>query len=298
MSRNLIARISVAAVAIPIILWICYSGGWWLFGMLALFASVGIYEFLSAEGYRPRQPVFVLTILAVWVIYVSLAAPQAYIEQSFAHSDAAGISGPFWVYGGQLVAGIAFLLVVLLGGMLFSIGKRSPAELFGAYTRLLWAVFYLGVLYGLVAVVDSDWFFGSTVEGGDRLLFLFGLLWVGDTSAMWVGSAIGKHKLAPAVSPNKTVEGFLGGILGSLAIGALMVFWKFSDIPWYHVLIIALGCSVFGQLGDLTESMWKRSIGIKDSSAIIPGHGGVLDRFDSLLFAAPFMLFYMLIFGL
>ena len=123
-------------------------------------------------------------------------------------------------------------------------------------------------------------------------MFLFGLLWVGDTAAMFVGGAIGKHKLAPTVSPNKTIEGFIGGIVGALVIGALMCFWKFSEVPAYHVMLIALGCSVFGQLGDLVESMWKRSIGIKDSSAIIPGHGGVLDRFDSLLFAAPFMSFY------
>jgi len=77
-----------------------------------------------------------------------------------------------------------------------------------------------------------------------------------------------------------------------------MIFWKFSSVPWHHVLIIALGCSFFGQLGDLAESMWKRSVGIKDSSAIIPGHGGVLDRFDSLLFAAPFMYIYFRLFSL
>jgi phosphatidate cytidylyltransferase len=72
-----------------------------------------------------------------------------------------------------------------------------------------------------------------------------------------------------------------------------MMSWKFSGILWYHVLIIAVGSSICGQLGDLVESMWKRSLGIKDSSAIIPGHGGILDRFDSLLFAAPFMYVYL-----
>jgi phosphatidate cytidylyltransferase len=125
------------------------------------------------------------------------------------------------------------------------------------------------------------------------LLFLFALLWVGDTCAMGFGKWLGKHKLAPGVSPNKTVEGFIGGIIGAVAIGVLMYYWKFHQMPFVHIMAISVGCSIFGQLGDLVESMWKRSLGIKDSSNIIPGHGGVLDRFDSLLFAAPFMYFYL-----
>ena len=153
------------------------------------------------------------------------------------------------------------------------------------------------MLYPYVYLVGSGQhqIMGTSIQSGDWLLFLFGLLWVGDTAAMGVGKWIGKHKLAPAVSPNKTVEGFFGGIVGAVVIGVIMYLWKFSDISFTHVLAIAVGCSVFGQLGDLVESMWKRSLGIKDSSAIIPGHGGVLDRFDSLLFAAPFMYYYKLL---
>ena len=107
------------------------------------------------------------------------------------------------------------------------------------------------------------------------------------------GKAFGKHKLAPTVSPNKTVEGFIGGIVGALAIAVLMYFWKLQSVGLVHVVVIGVLCSVFGQLGDLVESMWKRSLGIKDSSALIPGHGGVLDRFDSLLFAAPVLFIYL-----
>ena len=166
--------------------------------------------------------------------------------------------------------------------------------LFLSHSRLLWGFTYIIFLYPFVYAINGVYFGGglASAGGGDRMLFLFAVLWVGDTAAMWIGSAVGKHKLAPTVSPNKTIEGFVGGLLGALAVGVLMIFWKFSSVSWYHVLLIALGCSFFGQLGDLVESMWKRSLGIKDSSAIIPGHGGVLDRFDSLLFAAPFMWLY------
>ncbi len=284
MSKNLIARLCVAAVAIPAILWISYQGGWWLFGMVALFAVIAISEYLVAEGYRPSSVFFWLALLLVVGVWLSVANA---LSNSNAKLDMVSITLPYTLP--PLYVGF-----FLISGMLLAVGKESPADLFRRHARLCWGVLYVGLLYLFVFLIGHNCGVKIESSGGDMLLFLFGLLWVGDTAAMWVGSAIGKHKLAPTVSPNKTVEGFVGGILGALAIGVLMIFWKFSMVPWYHVLILAVGCSVFGQLGDLVESMWKRSLGIKDSSALIPGHGGILDRFDSLLFAAPFMFFYIL----
>ena len=110
---------------------------------------------------------------------------------------------------------------------------------------------------------------------------------------MFFGSRFGKHKLAPTVSPNKTVEGFIGGFVGAYLVAFIFkVFWL-TDVPDWHFVAIGALIGLFGQLGDLVESLWKRSLGIKDSSAIIPGHGGVLDRFDSLLFAAPVLYLYL-----
>ncbi|MBD3258751.1 hypothetical protein GF377_09985 [candidate division GN15 bacterium] len=287
MSRNLIARLIVAAIAIPAILWICYEGGWWLFGMFGLFATVGALEFLVAEGYSVRRPSFWWTLFATVGCYLLMASvgPD--------HDNKLGsIIGIFSALASSMTV---FVIVLLVGGMVFAIGRSNPSALFGRYTRLLWGVAYVGVLYGVVYHLGVFHFERLLIPPGDRLLFLFALLWVGDTAAMWGGKAFGKHKLAPTVSPNKTVEGFISGIVGALVIGVVMYFWKLDTLPWYQVLVIAFGASVFGQLGDLVESMWKRSLDIKDSSAIIPGHGGVLDRFDSLLFAAPFMLFYMIL---
>ncbi len=286
MNRNLAIRTAVAAVTIPLILWICYQGGIWLFGMVALFAGVALLEFLTNEGYRAGEPLFWMAWLAVigCLIAVSMVLPPLPV-----HTPMAGYSP---------LAAVAPVLIVffLVSAMWSAVGMLPPAELYSRHTRLFWGVAYVGMLYPFVYAVGYDYRIlklSTANSGGDLLLFLFGLLWVGDTAAMFIGKWLGRHKLAPAVSPNKTVEGFVGGLIGSLAIGVLMAFWKFDRLPIHHVLLLSLGCSLFGQLGDLVESMWKRSLGIKDSSAIIPGHGGVLDRFDSLLFAAPFMYGYI-----
>ena len=287
MSRNLMARLAVAVVAIPIILWISYEGGLWLFGMVALFALLGIFEFLWAEGWRPYQVMF-------WLAVLTVAAVMFFVYQGGAIADRLDCTG--WYAS---VVGLFLPVFFALTALYSAAGRSSPQEMFASHSRLVWGVCYIAFLYPLVYLVGAIGPGGLDMpSGGDSLLFLFGVLWVGDTAAMWVGKAWGKHKLAPTVSPNKTIEGFIGGLLGGLAIGVLMVFWKFSAVPWYHVLLLALGCSFCGQIGDLIESMWKRTLGLKDSSTLIPGHGGVLDRFDSLLFGAPFMYFYFWTVGL
>ena len=278
MSKNLITRIIVAVIFGPLIVLIGYTGGYWLFGMVALFALIGIAEFLVNEGIKADSFLFWLSIIAVIVLLSS-------------HLEINDFKVDLMLPGGLALVVLFFLVT----GMILATGKQSPSELFRKHSRLIWGLLYIGGLYPYVYLlgehVDVKLFSPS---GGDLLLYLFGILWVGDTAAMGIGSWLGKRKLAPAVSPNKTIAGFVGGILGALVVGVIFYFWKFDNISYVHVGVLAVGCSVFGQLGDLVESMWKRSLGIKDSSAVIPGHGGVLDRFDSLLFAAPFMYFYLI----
>ena len=277
MSKNLIARIAVAIVAIPVILWICYRGGTWLFGMVLLFALVGAVEFLLNEGLGPRGVLFWLSLSGVGLLLATRYG---------ANAGAAGI-----LRNDTLLVLVGLFLVT---GMVLATGRLSPPELFRRHGRLMWGMLYIGLLYPYVYLVGTEFDRSAApFDGGDMLLFLFGLLWVGDTAAMGTGKWLGKRKLAPSVSPNKTIAGFIGGLMGAAAIGVLMHFWRLPQLPFVHVLVLSLGCCVFGQLGDLVESMWKRSLQIKDSSSIIPGHGGVLDRFDSLLFAAPFMYYYL-----
>ncbi|MCP4683851.1 MAG: hypothetical protein GY867_00230, partial [bacterium] len=163
MSKNLMARLCVAAVAIPAILWISYQGGWWLYGMITLFALVAICEYLVAEGYRPNSIYFWLAFLTVASVFASFAAGF------FEGTDAAvlglmtlGMAGP-----------IAFLSMFMISSMILALGKEEPAVLFQRASRLFWGVAYVGMLYPFVMIIGI---FGSTqtISSGDLLLFLFG----------------------------------------------------------------------------------------------------------------------------
>ncbi|MEA1979921.1 MAG: phosphatidate cytidylyltransferase [candidate division Zixibacteria bacterium] len=277
MSKNLIFRILVAIVAMPIILWIIYQGGGWLFGMVLFLGILGITEFLLQEG-------FYFSSLFYWL---GLSAVVLSISISTGFLDIAHLIPAFENQTSALI--ILLLLVFVISTKLLAIGKLPPRELFRRSSNFMWGVIYIGLLYPFVYKVGEGI---NGISGGDSLLLLFSVLWISDSSAMGFGKWLGKHKLAPSVSPNKTIEGFIGGIVGSVIVGLGLYFWKFQNINICHIIIVSLGCSISGQIGDLVESMWKRSLQIKDSSNIIPGHGGILDRFDSLLFAAPFMYLY------
>jgi phosphatidate cytidylyltransferase len=136
---------------------------------------------------------------------------------------------------------------------------------------------------------------GTGREGPMLLLFALVITWVGDTAAYFVGRAIGKYKLAPHLSPKKTWEGTIASFLSSLIVA--LVFSRFMTLPWGHLLGMAAVGNVAGQVGDLLESAYKRSAGIKDSGSILPGHGGVLDRIDALILAIPVVWYYELIFS-
>ena len=130
--------------------------------------------------------------------------------------------------------------------------------------------------------------------GGRYLIMLLGAIWLCDTAAYSAGSKLGRHKLAPQISPNKTIEGAVAGLITSF-ISFVVLGWIFlPELSLTMALASGAIVGVFGQLGDLVESRFKRDAGVKDTSSILPGHGGLLDRFDSLIFVSPFLyaLFY------
>ena len=141
----------------------------------------------------------------------------------------------------------------------------------------------------------------GTDKGWVLLIFAYILIWVNDIFAYLTGSAIGRHKLCPRISPKKTIEGSIGGAVFTMLFAyfinrfILNIFFFDSYINNIEVLLLALGVVIFGTLGDLTESMMKRHAGVKDSGNIIPGHGGILDRFDATFMAMPFVFIYILL---
>ena len=134
---------------------------------------------------------------------------------------------------------------------------------------------------------------GYSVEGPRLLLFALVIIWASDTVAYFVGRAIGKHPLAPKISPKKTWEGSIAAMFGSLAVAYGFHFWL--TIPLPHLLVMAALGNIAGQMGDLLESACKRSAGVKDSGGLLPGHGGVLDRIDALILCIPVIWYYLVL---
>ena len=191
--------------------------------------------------------------------------------------------GAFW-YASVLVAAV---MLAMASGVI-----QPGVNAFGAMFTAT-GVAYLGVLFAaiLYIAVSPIWLAS----------FALGCIstWVCDSFALFGGSRFGKHKLCPSVSPNKTWEGSVCGALSAVAVGVILCFvpW-YSSVPWWVAVVGALVASTLGQIGDLVESLFKRMIGVKDSSNLIPGHGGVLDRVDSLLFSIPTAYFILHLAGL
>jgi phosphatidate cytidylyltransferase len=183
---------------------------------------------------------------------------------------------------------------VVAGVSLFATWFIRETNVKIAINQIAYTLF--GILY--VAGFGGYYLLIRSFEHGERLIFfLFLIVWLGDIAAYYWGKNFGKNPLALTVSPKKTVEGAVAGIVGSLMAGVVAKVWFLDQIAMVHCLLVALICGIIAQFGDLAESLLKRQVGVKDSSNLLPGHGGVLDRIDSLLFAGPvFYCYFKLMF--
>jgi len=180
------------------------------------------------------------------------------------------------------------LLAILVGIMSAPLFSRAPLEQSlrdGAMT--LFGVLYLGLTLGALSLMRL------LPQGEWLVFFLLLVTWASDTGAYYIGTLYGRHRLAPMISPKKTVEGLVGGLIGAIIVAYAARWWFLPELSVLDCLILATLLTITGLWGDLTESAMKRSVGMKDSGGILPGHGGMLDRLDSLLFTAPVFYYYV-----
>lgn len=261
---NLVVRFLTAVVGIPIILGILYVGppiGW--FALCAAAMLIATWEFLAMT--HPDDPP------GRWVgMALTLATFSLFVATRFG-----AVNGPW------LGVGMAALAPIVLLAAL-----ARPAQIPTALPRgagLLMAPLYLGVPMAALALVRT---FGTTFQGGGLCVLTMMFSWMSDTAGYFAGKGIGGPKLYPAVSPNKTWSGSLGGLAGSVLGSVIAHFTYLPSISLGEGVALAAVAGAFGQIGDLCESILKRSAGVKDSGALLPGHGGILDRIDALLFCA------------
>jgi phosphatidate cytidylyltransferase len=276
MASELVRRIGFAAVAIPLALAIIWNGGWLLVLLLAGAAALGcaeLFRLADRGGTHPARRFGIASAAAMPVIaWLALSRP------GFGEAVAAA---------GHYVA--ALWLVGLLS---WALAARAPASRpLEAVGVTLLGVAYTGGLPSFAILIRHGDQPEQSWTGAWLVFFPLVVTWVCDTAAMFGGRTFGGPKLAPTVSPGKTRSGTIVGILGGLMVAPLFSEWIFPGVgirlPLSQALVIAGVLSVVGQVGDLAESLFKRQAGVKDSSRLIPGHGGVLDRLDSLYFVVP-----------
>ncbi len=194
------------------------------------------------------------------------------------------------IYGDARAIFPFFVLLLLSLSLLFLIISQNVASTIAHMGILLLGIFYVGFLLAHVALIRN------MLEGRTWVLFLIVTVWAGDIFAFLSGSLFGRHKLYPKISPNKTYEGLVGAMVGSVLVALLFSNFFIPRLETGLCVLLAVGLTLFGQLGDFAESMLKRSAQVKDSGSLIPGHGGMLDRMDSFLFSAPFLHYFLLFF--
>jgi phosphatidate cytidylyltransferase len=220
---------------------------------------------------------FVIAVLGVNELVALARASRLDVSMSVAGFATAAVVGSSGVAGALEIC----LMTALVAAGASSLGTwRGGAEALASVSATLFPALYIGL--PIAALI------GIRAIGGPRVLFLLMLtVIVSDTSQYYTGRLFGRRPLAPAVSPKKTVEGAVGGLVFGTALFAVVGMWWLPALPIAFRVLLGLTLVALGIAGDLFESMLKRSAGVKDSSALIPGHGGILDRIDALLFAAP-----------
>ena len=263
-------RVTVALIGIPLLLFLIIKGGYFFFAFILLISLLGQWEMLKllkAKSLFPQRiPVFIAGILIITITNFGLQ---------------------------PLLISALILIIIIIFVMEMFLNKGSAIlNIAGNILAIIYPALFLATL--LFLRNNAETLVPGENSGAWFIFNIFIAVWICDTFAYFFGKSFGKHRLFERVSPKKSIEGAVAGLIGSV-LAFLTAYWfRLYEISFMISVISGLIVGVGGQLGDLVESWFKRDAGIKDSSNILPGHGGILDRFDSLLFIAPlFLILYL-----
>ena len=248
-------------IALPFLIFIIYQGGILFTLLISAAGVISLWEYFRIV-YRTESKML-FHLITLWGYAVCLAMLWA--------THTLGLKLNMWILAMNL----------LLSAFISLFQFKSSSGVLEVIRKQIQGIVYVPLLLSfLIAIRNAP-------AGIIWIACILGVIFAGDISAFYCGSYLGRHKLCPAVSPGKTIEGSIGGLIGNVLIGCLIKYFFIPEISWGGGILFFLFLGLAGQVGDLFESELKRFSGVKDSSGILPGHGGFLDRIDALLFASP-----------
>jgi phosphatidate cytidylyltransferase len=271
--NELAKRIIVAIFGIPLLIGSAFLGGWYFFSILAIVSITAQWEFYKIQEKKNIHPQNIIGILIGLLILLGIE------------------TGHWFITGGFMMMAIMIVLATEMFRQYENVSVNIGVTLLG--------IFYIPTFLGTLLFMRTqfDQLMPSVSNAGFKLvLVIFIGIWVCDTFAYGFGRMLGRHKLFEKVSPNKTWEGALAGVAGSIITLIVVKLFLLPVLSWPFALSIGIIIGVIGQIGDLVESWFKRDAGVKDSSSLLPGHGGMLDRFDSIIFVSPALFIVINIF--
>jgi phosphatidate cytidylyltransferase len=306
--ESLSTRVLVALIAIPLILWLTMLGGYYFFFLIAVISSLTLYEFYGLAEAKGAAPLKTLGLLG------GIILNAVFVYERFQVDIYQFILNYFSVHLAmfsqhQLLTVV--LLKLLLLTMLIELFRTKGSPMINIATTIS-GMLIVSLCFGTLIFLRELFPYGFPVYkffatgyaddlqlaqinrwGGYTVIAILASIWMCDTAAYFGGSAFGKHRLFESVSPKKTWEGAVFGFIFSVLTMILAKILVLGYLAFQHAIVLGVFIGIFGQLGDLIESRLKRDAGVKDSSKLIPGHGGLYDRFDSLVYISPIVYLYI-----
>lgn len=257
MKQRIITGVVAACLFIPFVVY----GGWPFAILTFVIAAVGIYEILKMKGISIASVPGLLALVSTILLVMPNDWAQK-IEEAISYNKLE----------------LLFITAILL--LVYSVVVKNKFT-YDDVAFIVLSTIYVGIGF--------HYLYETREAGIAYIILALVIVWVTDSGAYFTGRKLGKRKLWPEISPNKTIEGFVGGIVLAVIGAVIMQLITPFDVSWFTLIVVVVISSIFGQMGDLVESAIKRHYGVKDSGNILPGHGGILDRFDSLLFVLPLL---------